>query len=245
MGVEVTIGWVNVDAVHEVLEGTDCWRDQARGRVIVADTNAQHCILVQEAPMSVWTPPRAALASGIRMPVFRSTDKYFRGVTEPMLLEDLTSTTGGTIVHFEQGPSAKEHDHFHGMLNRGYDEMAHFYQMEIELQSNLEKERRWTLEILDEHGKKRKDVQVSYPQELPPCPISDSADCASTSVTSEPAGHTASILVEPGLLGMPPNRSRIRRGEAPQVGVACENPLLDRKQPTSLSEYEHIRFKFY
>jgi hypothetical protein len=24
--------------------------------------------------------------------------------------------------------------------------------------------------------------------------------------------------------------------------VACENPLLDRKQPTSLSEYAHIRF---
>src|SRR5260370_1271273 len=37
---------------------------------------------------------------------------------------------------------------------------------------------------------------------------------------------------------MPPNGSKIRRGEAPQVGVACENPLLDRKQPTSLSEYD-------
>jgi hypothetical protein len=44
---------------------------------------------------------------------------------------------------------------------------AHFYQVEIELQSNLEKERRWTLEIVDERGKKRKDVQVSFPQELP------------------------------------------------------------------------------
>jgi hypothetical protein len=33
---------------------------------------------------------------------------------------------------------------------------------------------------------------------------------------------------------MPPNGSKIRRGEAPQVGVACENPLLDGKQPTSL-----------
>jgi len=38
---------------------------------------------------------------------------------------------------------------------------------------------------------------------------------------------------------MPPNGSKIRRGEAPQGGVACENPLLDRKQPTSLSEYAH------
>jgi len=64
------------------------------------------------------------------------------------------------------------------------------------------------------------------------------AYCASTSVTFEPARHTASILFEPpGLLGMPPNGSKIRRGEAPQGGVACENPLLERKQPTSLSAY--------
>ena len=67
----------------------------------------------------------------------------------------------------------------------------------------------------------------------------------STSVTFGRAGHTASIVFEPGLLGMPPNGSRIRRGEAPQVGVACENPSLDRKQPTSLSSYAHSRFKFY
>src|SRR5437867_2194731 len=32
---------------------------------------------------------------------------------------------------------------------------------------------------------------------------------------------------------MPPNGSKIKRGEAPQGGVACENLLLDRKQPTS------------
>jgi hypothetical protein len=29
---------------------------------------------------------------------------------------------------------------------------------------------------------------------------------------------------------MPPNGSKIRRGEAPQVGVACENSLLDLEQ---------------
>ena len=39
--------------------------------------------------------------------------------------------------------------------------------------------------------------------------------------------------LNPGLLGMPPNRSKIRRGETPKVGVTCENPSLDRKQPTS------------
>ena len=53
--------------------------------------------------------------------------------------------------------------------------------------------------------------------------------------------YDASIFLNPGLLGMPPNGSKIRRGEAPQVGVACENPLLDRKQPISLSKYDKPR----
>jgi Mg-chelatase subunit ChlD len=115
---------------------------------------------------------RELLASGIRMFAFRLTDKYFRAATsEPMLLEDLTSTTGGAIVHFEGGPSAREHDHFHSVLDRGYDEMAHFYQVEIELPSSLKRERQLRLEAVDEQGKKRKDVQVFYPQELPPCSI--------------------------------------------------------------------------
>lgn len=43
---------------------------------------------------------------------------------------------------------------------------------------------------------------------------------------------------------MPPNGSKIRRGEAPQVGVACENPLLDRKPPSSLFCVRTQRFKF-
>ena len=59
---------------------------------------------------------------------------------------------------------------------------------------------------------------------------------ASTSVTFDSHGARVAFSLNPGLLGMPPNGSKIRRGEAPQVGVACENPSLDRKQPTSLSE---------
>ena len=49
--------------------------------------------------------------------------------------------------------------------------MAHFYQVEIELPSSLKRERQLRLEAIDEQGKKRKDVQVFYPQELPPCSI--------------------------------------------------------------------------
>jgi hypothetical protein len=56
----------------------------------------------------------------------------------------------------------------------------------------------------------------------------------STSVTFEPGRTRLTFCANPGLLGMPPNGSRIRRGEAPEIGVACENPSLDRKQPISL-----------
>jgi hypothetical protein len=116
---------------------------------------------------------REFLAAGIRVFAFRLADgKYFREVaSEPMLLEDLTSTTGGAIVDFDGSPSAKDRDLFRRVLARGYDEMAHFYQVEIELPSSLKRERRLGLEVVDEQGKKRKDVQVFYPQELPPCSI--------------------------------------------------------------------------
>ena len=60
---------------------------------------------------------------------------------------------------------------------------------------------------------------------------------------SERRDRPIASSLNPGLLGMPPNRSKIRRGETPKVGVTCENPSLDRKQPTSLSNYVHIYFK--
>jgi hypothetical protein len=64
--------------------------------------------------------------------------------------------------------------------------------------------------------------------------------CASTTVTFPLAEREASIgSGNPGLLGMPPNGSKIRRGK-PQVGVACEDPLLDRKQPTVLLSSQRL-----
>ena len=72
------------------------------------------------------------------------------------------------------------------------------------------------------------------------------AYCASTSVTFEPARHTASILFEPlGCWGCRRMGAKSGGEKLRKSGVACENPLLDRKQPTSLSEYAHIRFKFH
>jgi hypothetical protein len=101
-------------------------------------------------------------------------DRYFPTEEErigPTLLEDLARDTGGSIVEFDGVPSARDRDRLGVALDRGYDEMAQFYEVAVELSSGLKKERRWDLEIVDEQGKRRKDVKVYYPRELPACSV--------------------------------------------------------------------------
>jgi hypothetical protein len=115
---------------------------------------------------------REFLARGIRVFAFRLPgSRYFRPVDEPMNLEDLTKITGGTIVESDSDLWPRDNEHLRGVLDHEYDEMAHFYELEVEFQSGLKQERRLGLEIVDEHGKKRKDIQMFYPQELLPCSI--------------------------------------------------------------------------
>jgi Mg-chelatase subunit ChlD len=113
------------------------------------------------------------LARGIRIFAARLPgSRYFPTEEEragPVLLEDLTNTTGGAIVEFDGSPSARDREHLRGVLDHEYDQMAHFYELEVEFQSGLKQERRLGLEIVDEHGKKRKDIQMFYPQKLLPC----------------------------------------------------------------------------
>jgi hypothetical protein len=87
------------------------------------------------------------------------------------VLKYLTLTTGGAIIESDGSLSAKDHDRINNALAHGYDEMARFYEVEVELPSSLKKESRWTLEIVDERGKKRKDLQAFYPQEQPACSL--------------------------------------------------------------------------
>jgi len=118
---------------------------------------------------------REFLARGIRIFAVRLPgSRYFRTEEEqgaPVLLEDLTNTTGGAVVEFDGSPSERDREHLRGVLDHEYDEMAHFYELEVEFQRGLKQERRLGLEIVDEQGKKRKDIQMSYPQALLPCSI--------------------------------------------------------------------------
>ena len=47
--------------------------------------------------------------------------------------------------------------------------MNSFYMLEIDLHSKLETEHRWELWVVDENGKRGKDVEIGYPRKQVPC----------------------------------------------------------------------------
>ena len=80
---------------------------------------------------------------------------------------------------------------------------------------------------------------------LPRCLTLQPVHCASTSVTLKTAPQTLAFSSRPlGQLGMPRMGAKLG-GRSSEIGVACEDPLLDRIQPTPFSTYPHIRFKFF
>jgi VWA domain-containing protein len=89
--------------------------------------------------------------------------------TGPTLLLELTRLTGGAIVDEDSVAALDARPQLSALLHRGYDEMAHFYNLQLSIPDRWAKKERLRLEILDEDGKKRKDVSVFYPQYLLPC----------------------------------------------------------------------------
>jgi hypothetical protein len=49
-------------------------------------------------------------------------------------------------------------------------QVQEFYRLEIELPQPVEKLQDWKLEVVDERGRRRKDLTVTYPRRLAPCP---------------------------------------------------------------------------
>jgi hypothetical protein len=93
----------------------------------------------------------------------------------PQVLQDLAQTTGGTITAAER-PFGVSYDLtskwgpvLAAALNEVYDEMRNFYQLEIELPAEVDKPRKWKLEVVKEQGGLRKNATIIYPHELVPC----------------------------------------------------------------------------
>jgi VWA domain containing CoxE-like protein len=88
---------------------------------------------------------------------------------EPNLLSDLTQVTGGMVVDEDSAAALDAPPKLSAVLHRGYDQMAHFYDLELSIPNRWSKKERLRLEVLGQDGKKRKDVTVSYPGYLLPC----------------------------------------------------------------------------
>jgi hypothetical protein len=84
-------------------------------------------------------------------------------------LKHLAEVTGGSIANVKRDESAKGREWLKASLLRTYDTMKNFYQLEVELPSNADTRHQWELQVVDEHGKKRKDVEVTYARNLPGC----------------------------------------------------------------------------
>lgn len=123
---------------------------------------------------------RAAVEKGIRVYSFLIRLQGFvteEGRRGPKVLEEFAQQTGGLVADapsdigglYDLSPRGR------GELSRQlqvlYAHMSTFYNLEIQLPSQLVKPTDWKLEITDERGKRRKDVLVTYPHELAPCKI--------------------------------------------------------------------------
>jgi len=51
-------------------------------------------------------------------------------------------------------------------LKLTYDLMNHFYELEIELPDKLDAEHKWELNIVDETGKRQKNISITYPRDF-------------------------------------------------------------------------------
>ena len=95
------------------------------------------------------------------------------------LIEEWLQATGGEAVVLRSTSAFtaqyKLNDKRQAQVAAGafqlYYRMGEFYRLEVELPRALRKPRGWKLEVVDEHGEKRKDLKVIYPRRLAACPV--------------------------------------------------------------------------
>ncbi len=126
---------------------------------------------------------RALLCAGVRLFAFvlpnhgLPLSRYVVGGGD-VLKEWLQTTGGGAVVlrstsglTGEYKLNDKRQARMAAAVYQLYDRMGEFYRLEVELPRALRKPRGWKLEVVDEHGEKRKDLKVIYPRRLATCPV--------------------------------------------------------------------------
>jgi hypothetical protein len=113
------------------------------------------------------------LAQGIRLFAFILQPKHYLATPEeaagPSLLSELAQMTGGTVLDEDSAASLDAPQQLSVIIHRGYDQMAHFYDLQLSIPDRRAKRERMRLEVVNQDGRKRNDVSVTFPQYLLPC----------------------------------------------------------------------------
>jgi|HubBroStandDraft_5_1064220.scaffolds.fasta_scaffold37927_1 Mg-chelatase subunit ChlD len=113
------------------------------------------------------------LARGIRLFAFVLYDEH-EGLPanpdeSPALLSELAEVTGGLVVDADTERSPNALERLKAELHIAYDQMAHFYNLQLAIPSPWAKKEHLQIEVIDEHGKRRSGISVFSPQYLLPC----------------------------------------------------------------------------
>jgi hypothetical protein len=113
---------------------------------------------------------RALIASGTRLFAFILEEKYFPPADDQerigrLYTSDAVRDTGGWNVVFTFSPGARVSEG----LPQLHDQIAYFYQLEVALPSSLERRAEWNIQLVDDHGQRRKDLTLYFPREVVPC----------------------------------------------------------------------------
>jgi hypothetical protein len=101
-------------------------------------------------------------------------------VAGPDRIRQFVETTGGNWINLlpvghgirgKEGFEATEAElsAVGGAARQLYAQMAEVYRLDVALPMEVDKSRQWKLEVVDEQGKKRKDLKLIYPRRLAPC----------------------------------------------------------------------------
>ena len=111
------------------------------------------------------------LSKGIRIFFFTFRYRYYPTQEErqaPDLLDDLAHTTGGQALQIDSEDWQKTQEQVSSEVRKLYKQMSNFYTLQLELPA-INKWESLKLELLDEKGRKRKEVRLFYPHRLAPC----------------------------------------------------------------------------
>jgi len=110
------------------------------------------------------------LRSGIRLFMFIMKEP-FRPTPEEaeFVLPEITTVTGGEVVEIVMGEVPDPRVVIRNLLSRVYDEMQHYYLLNLTISQPWPKRARLHLDVVDDRGKRRKGLAVLYQQFLLSC----------------------------------------------------------------------------